>query len=391
MKEVCREKSEIVIRGTRQRKDGRYETRVQLGYGTDGKEIVKSFYSETSKGSKIKASKFIEEYNLAHGDISEIPFAKAMERWLVEIKRSSIKSTSYDRLEEIFKYQIQPYALSINKPVKEIKPIDLQKILNSNSEKYSRSTMKKVKSRLNQFFEYAHYSRSISFNPAAILTLKSDDETTVLHNPFEEDKSKILSCEQIERLKEAAEKENLKTEYQNLFFIFMLNSALRAGEALALEYSDIDFENKTVNIHKNYVNHKKRDEDGTSIGRINEITFTKTRKSNCILPLNQTATEILIRMKSYEPEGYTGPIIHNKRFERIGPRSFAKRFYALLNQAEIEKCGLHTLRRTCGSILYETSGHNQYFVSAYLRHTSVASTNSYIHLINIARENITEI
>lgn len=35
---------------------------------------------------------------------------------------------------------------------------------------------------------------------------------------------------------------------QGLYFIFMLNTGLRAGEAVALKYSDIDFENGTMKI-----------------------------------------------------------------------------------------------------------------------------------------------
>ena len=389
MKEIYAGKEQVIMRATRQRKDGRYETRVQLGYGKDGKEAVKSFYATTAKESKKKAIEFVNEYNINNGKLSDIPFPNAIKRWLFETKHGSKKGTAFDRDEQVLNYQILPHAPK--KQLKDVTTSDLQKILNKLSEKYSLSTLKKVKSLLKMFFEYAVNSRLIIYNPVPMLIIKKSDLYTAPVNPLEKDKEKIFSEEEMEKLKAAAKEKSPKTEYQNLFFIVMLNTGLRAGEALALDYADIDFKNKTINIHKNYVNHKKRDENGMAIGRISELTTTKTRASTCLLPINKTALETLILMKSYEPEGYTGPIIHNSEFERIAPRSFAKRFYSLLKSAGIKKCGLHTLRHTCGSIMYEAKNHNQLFVSNYLRHSSLASTNAYIHLNKINIEDLPEI
>ena len=107
------------------------------------------------------------------------------------------------------------------------------------------------------FFEYAVNSRLIIYNPVPMLIIKKSDLYTAPVNPLEKDKEKIFSEEEMEKLKAAAKEKSPKTDYQNLFFIVMLNTGLRAGEALALDYADIDFKNKTINIHKNYVNHKK--------------------------------------------------------------------------------------------------------------------------------------
>ena len=159
MKEIYAGKEQVIMRATRQRKDGRYETRVQLGYGRDGKEAVKSFYADTAKESKKKALEFVNEYNINNGKLSEIPFPNAIKRWLFETKHGSKKGTAFDRDEQVLNYQILPHAP--NKQLKDVTASDLQKILNKLSEKYSLSTLKKVKSLLKMFFEYAVNSRLI--------------------------------------------------------------------------------------------------------------------------------------------------------------------------------------------------------------------------------------
>ena len=92
MKEIYTGKEQVIMRATRLRKDGRYETRVHLGYGKDGKEAVKSFYADTAKESKKKALEFVNEYNINNGKLSEIPFPNAIKRWLFETKHGSKKA-----------------------------------------------------------------------------------------------------------------------------------------------------------------------------------------------------------------------------------------------------------------------------------------------------------
>ena len=48
---------------------------------------------------------------------------------------------------------------------------------------------------------------------------------------------------------------------QGKFFLLMLNSGIRGGEAVALRYNDFDYDNCTVRIHGNAVNVKERNKD----------------------------------------------------------------------------------------------------------------------------------
>ena len=82
--------------------------------------------------------------------------------------------------------------------------------------------------------------------------------------------------------------------YQGEFILFMLNTGIRLGEAVALQYSDVDFENGEITITKNAINPKERDENGDSTGkRIHELSSTKTRTSKATIAISPFALDIL--------------------------------------------------------------------------------------------------
>lgn len=169
---------------------------------------------------------------------------------------------------------------------------------------------------------------------------------------------------------------------QAKIFVLMLNIGLRAGEMQALKYCDIDWENKTIGITKNIVSVKTRDENGRCTGsRKTKQGKVKTKHSyQEYLDVNDTALNILKELREEEPDNYDGYIIHNGN-NPLTPRAFEKRFYNLLKKAGIEKTGLHTLRHTFASKLYEQTNGDTKLVSELLRHGSVSFTaQTYIHL-----------
>lgn len=169
----------------------------------------------------------------------------------------------------------------------------------------------------------------------------------------------------------------------------MLNTGLRSGEALALRYDDFDFEAHTVRIERNAVQVKKRDRYSRAQGGYDlRIQTPKTRASRDTIPLNDAAIGIIRDMRAEEPKGYSGYIIHDEGSTKpIGARAFAKRFDNLLRLAEVEHCGLHSLRHTYASKAFEATGGKTKFVSEMLRHKDVAFTaNQYVTLLDSYKE-----
>lgn len=84
-------------------------------------------------------------------------------------------------------------------------------------------------------------------------------------------------------------------------------------------------------------------------------------------------------MLAEKPEGYSGYIANDNGIA-LCESAFRKRFDNLLRQAHVEHCGMHSLRHTFASKLFEATQGNSKLVSKLMRHSSVFLTEDiYIH------------
>ena len=390
------------------RKDGRYCAQVILGCDdATGKMKIKTIYGKTSRDVKEKQQAFLRQ--LETETVLPDSFEANIRRWLYDSKAGWVKPTTFDRLEQIVNYQILPcLPLLAHKLVSDMDAYDMQRIMLRNlNEGYSYSTLSATYKTLKAYFKFeAARSRAPFKNPMdtvsmfkreqvlekqAELRVSGADKTSRLkmHDKLE---ARVLTDAEIERLKMAAFRQfgNGKPMLkQAAYFIFMLNTGLRAGEALALRYDDFDFEAHTMRIERNAVQVRNRDAHGKAQHGYNlRIQTPKTRTSRDTLPVNDTALEIIRNLLAEEPAGYSGYIIHGDEGDMpIGTRAFAKRFDNLLRLAGVEHCGLHSLRHTYASRAFEATGGNAKFVSEMLRHKDVAfTTNQYIILLDSYKE-----
>ena len=171
---------------------------------------------------------------------------------------------------------------------------------------------------------------------------------------------------------------------QGEFFLFLLYTGLRCGEATSLKYSDVDFDACTVNICKNAVNVKARDASGKATGKRNRnVASVKTATSKQLLSVSPYAIDILRSLHAAEPADYDGYIAHNGKHKPISSKTLWQRFDKLLRGAGVERCGLHSLRHTCATLLYERTGGDIKFVSNQLRHKDAGFTaRTYVHQSN---------
>jgi len=407
------------------KRDGRLFCRVPFAYeldefGNKTRYVYKEIYGVDGNDIALKRAIFIDEQitaTLEKKATNEL-FLTQMNDWLYGEKYGTVKNTSFDRLEGILKYQITPTLSTLpHHRLADIDGKDIKTIMRFNLDKgYSYSTLLKIYRFLCEFFNYHVNSGNLERNPVRQVKMykksyvhdkqaeirnkrqqlrervQNDEQLTkeeidCLTSPLKcEDKEEMrfLDDDEIARLKAAAVKtfgNGKPCLKQAEFFVFMLNTGLRAGEALALKYSDFDYNKRTVFVRQNITSTKERDSDGRATGRRTiSQGETKTKKSTALLSINQTAVDIIQRLQAQEPEGYDGYIIHNGDFP-IEPQALEKRFYNLLRLAQIEKTSLHTLRHTCASKLYELSNGDTQFVSEMLRHESASFTAKvYIHL-----------
>ena len=201
-----------------------------------------------------------------------------------------------------------------------------------------------------------------------------------------------LELDEIERFKEVSLSKYSNGEYAyryGLFYLFMINTGIRRGEALALLWSDIDFEEALCHITK-AVSYIKDREGETNYAYKRIVTTPKSYSSKRMVGLSNETLFYLSEFKKiqesfgvYAPEN---PILTSKNGEPMSERNFTKSFYYILEKANIKKRGIHALRHTFASLCFN-EGYDIVRVSKLMGHsTPTVTQNIYIHLMKSKKQ-----
>ena len=142
---------------------------------------------------------------------------------------------------------------------------------------------------------------------------------------------KILPPEHIKAYLDAAEARGLLP-----MFYLELVSGLRKGELVALRWDDLDIQQRTISVSKQYV----RNPDGSL-----ELTRPKTENSVRLVSIPQTAVDLLIQEHSKHPDSpymFPSPLTG----EMYHPDSVVNLHKKILKDAGLEHLRFHDLRHT---------------------------------------------
>lgn len=152
------------------------------------------------------------------------------DEWLETYKKDSVGQATY----ELYKTNLKLHVLPVigNLKLKDVKPVHLQKILNSRAG-HSKSHILKVKQLLQQLFAEARNNKLISDNPAENLKMpKATDGTR-----------RALTDKERKYILQLSE-----THRNGLWILVMLYCGLRPQETATLQWKNIDLENKVMTI-----------------------------------------------------------------------------------------------------------------------------------------------
>ena len=362
-------------------KDKKWVASIVIGKKENGRPDRKVFYGNSEREVKAKLKAYKEE--MARHDyvnVIKTDVATFMRDWLHNELAISLKPKSYDTKEYVIEKLVIPIIGSIQ--VSSLTKDDIRRMVKTLSKTYARSTVKKAYDAVNQCFRKAIEDQVLYFNPCTGVNLPREDDSNTKEIRF-------FTAEEMERILAAADE-----TYPTGTPVCRLGKAIhliyytgmRAGEAIALTWKDIDFENRLIYINKNSVNVKNRNrEDESQPKNINVIqNSAKTFSSKRPVPMSQKAEAALRSLR--ELNGDSLYVLATSTGRPISIRALEKMFHGCQNRANIEPHGtLHSLRHSFASRLIEKKVDIK-VISEILGHKDVTVTyNTYVHIIQAVK------
>lgn len=290
------------------RADGLYAVQVYIGR-VDGKRKYKTLYGKTQKEAEKKAEEIKRQLNIGLDLLSNDTFGFWCDRWLKfqEVELTEERYNNYQaKLELIRKYSLQfdMFADAESSQtlggynIAKIRLFELQSALDKlatlnpyTGKGTAKRTLSEYRRTIQAVFRYAKNNRAIEFDPSEELTVSKTAPKTERRALDREEQQRVLTFEHEAQLPA----------------MIMMYAGLRRGEVAALQWSDIDFKNKTITVNK-AVNFKKNEikkpktDDGTRTVPMPDVLcdYLKKRKSSGYVvarngkPLNENAWNNLL-------------------------------------------------------------------------------------------------
>ena len=316
----------------RKRKDGRWEGRYTAGYDEKtGKRMIKNVLGKTQAEVKEKLAKAVaeaESVDVRRAD--EYTLGTWLQTWYELYAKPHLRFSTAEYYRRGIELHITPRIGDI--PLKKLTGRDLQWLYKDLQEHgrlreaqkgkqpgLSDSTIRGIHTMLHNALDRAVKERLIVRNPA-------DD---CVPPKISKHEMKILPPEQIKSYLTAADQRGVLP-----MFYLELISGLRKGELVALQWSDLDIENKTISVSK---------QAGRNSAGEPDITRPKTENSIRKISIPQEAVELLIAEHQKHPDNpwmfpspKTGGMYH--------PDSVVNIHKKILKDAGLEHLRFHDLR-----------------------------------------------
>lgn len=233
---------------------------------------------------------------------------------------------------------------------------------------------------INRIFKYAVLMDILDSNPFDKVIKPKSRQT--------QRKGNFLTKEELKEFLKLA-----KTATLSYFFPLvhlMSYTGLRQGEALALKWSDIDFENKKITVNKTAARIKEKQ----------TLQTPKTKNSKRVISIDPTTLSILKSWKKDQIkiyfkngkhfEGDDNFIFTNERGEWVHIHNFIRYFKRFIADHKLKPITPHGLRHTHASLLF-SAGVEPKNISDRLGHSTVQITlDLYTHITEEQRTDTVE-
>ena len=351
----------------RKRSDGRWEGRYTAGYHPEtGKRIIKNVLGKTQAECKAKLKKAIEEsHALDVGRADEYTVAAWLRTWFDLYAKPHIRPSTMNYYHRNIEQHIIPAIGDI--PLNKLTTRDLQKLYNDlQSNGRLRKVQKKEKPGLsNSTVRGIHMMLHNALDRAVKekLILSNPTENCIIPK-IEKQEMKILHPDHISAYLDAAEQRGALP-----MFYLELVSGLRKGELTALLWSDLDIQNRTIYVSKQYVKNPN-----------GELTLSRPKTETSVrkVSIPQDAVDLLIAEHGKHPENpymFPSPVTG----EMYYPDSVVNLHKKILKDAGLPHIRFHDLRHTFATLALQ-NGVDVKTVSSMLGHYDAGFTlRTYTH------------
>lgn len=290
---------------------------------------------------------------------SSVSLSEYIIQWLETFKKLTVKFSTYERLVTSAN-ALKKYPIS-EMPICDITCADIQIYVNQLTEHgYGIETIKKSMRIVTAPLKQAAALHLIPTDPTIGVRLpsrshvKNPSKAVFSYTPQEQESI----CWVLESYRRRG----------YAIILFMLETGLRAGEALALRWDDVNFEGKRLRIHSTVVQLANKKQSFVQ-------DSAKTFSSNRTIPLTPKAIKILRRL----PQRHEW-VFPDKYGDHLSYEALRYQTQIACREAGVEYHGLHIFRHTFATNCYY-KGVDVKILSKILGHADVNITyNVYVHL-----------
>lgn len=367
------------------KKDGKtyYKIQAYLGMNPEtGKEInVTRQGFASKKDAELAISRLKVEFEeQGYQKATSNTFAELYELWFDSAYKHNVKESTYVKTQELFKNHILPAFGHLR--VDKITVAYCQRTVKNWCDLHSK--YKVMKNYVNNVLDYGVMIGMVRDNPMKkVITPKrkvSVDEEKIENFYTKEELQHFLECVRSDGI-------------GRWFALFRLLAftGFRKGEALALEWKDIDFLHGTITVSKTLA----RGENNTLI-----IQLPKTKNSMRTIAVDEVTLQVLKDWKKeqaidllkcgYNTMSKTQPVFTNYENQYLQHAMVTNRMNLIIKKHDLKKITTHGLRHTHCSLLFEAGVPIQE-VKERLGHSDIQTTmNIYTHVTKKAKEKTAE-
>jgi len=313
--------------------------------------------------SKIKRDLDIEKKGIENQN--NIPMFGDFSNSAIELKKHKVQIETYNGYKEKCKRYIQPY----------FKDFRLDKITSFHIEEWQNwvvesfnitKSLKDIRSVLSIILKSAKKNKYISENPLLDTDmLKFEKSTTNLSYTDSEMNLILNECDNYIKESKSKPMEFIRNQLKNLIYL-SYGSGMRSGEIIGLQWRDIDFKNKTINIDKTMRN-----------GRVKS---TKTESGIRVIDMSEESYNSLVSQRDLCMDLDSETVFltqYKKPYTNVSEISKGS-WKTYLNYCNIDYKRFYNLRHTFATKVL-SNGVKIHQLSGHLGHKQISTTmNRYI-------------